>query len=145
MATCKVLWRKTHINGKEILPTSRTFGNHIRTGSSQPVGGINLINMSESCTYRWFLEKPRISEKLSDCLVFCCNILTVNSWPPYDCQPIVWMVCWWEKFRRQDLYALAEYWKQEYEYYNINLLGRRLTANLPNLIQTDIRIKCALI
>ena len=32
--------------------------------------------MSKRCPYRWFLVKPRIAEKLSDCLVFCCNILT---------------------------------------------------------------------
>ena len=31
--------------------------------------------MSKRCPYRWFLVKPRIAEKLSDCLVFCCNIL----------------------------------------------------------------------
>ena len=32
--------------------------------------------MSKRCPYRWFLVKPRIAEKLPDCLVFCCNILT---------------------------------------------------------------------
>ena len=122
-----------------------------------------------------------------------------DRWLSCNCQPIVWMVCWWKgiktwamfflaaytsiadaltncqmkriirwkEFRRQELYALAESWKQEYGCCNINLLGRRLTANLPirgkhrahdgqarcpswassvpNLIQTDIRIKCALI
>ena len=73
----------------------------------------------------------------------------------------------WKEFRRQELYALAKSWKQEYGCYNISLLGRRLTANLPNrgkhvahdgqarcptwastlpiLTQTDIRIKYALI
>ena len=34
--------------------------------------------MSKSCPYRWFLAKTRISEKLSDCLVFCRNILAIR-------------------------------------------------------------------
>ena len=49
-----------------------------------------------------------------------------------------------EEYWRQKLYELAESWKQEYGYYNINLLGRHLTEILPIKKQTDIRIKCAL-
>ena len=67
-----------------------------------------------------------------------------NSWLLGNCQPIVWMVCrWkencqmkriirWKEFRRQEMYALAESWNQGYGCYNISLLGRHLTANLPN-------------
>ena len=73
----------------------------------------------------------------------------------------------WKEFRRQELDELAKSCKQEYGCYNISLLGRRLTANLPNrgkhvahdgqaryptwassvpiLTQTDIRINYALI
>ena len=32
-----------------------------------------------SCPYRRFLVKARIAHKLSDCLVFCCNILTFRQ------------------------------------------------------------------
>ena len=35
-----------------------------------------LIDMSKSCKYRLILSKTKNCEKLSDCLVFCRNILT---------------------------------------------------------------------
>ena len=38
----------------------------------------------------------------------------------------------YEEFRLQELPALAEFRKQEYECYNMNLLGICLKANLPN-------------
>ena len=94
--------------------------------------------MSKSCPYRWFLVKTRISEKLSDCLVFCRNILTNKQLTTLrlsancldgllmkrelsdekNCQ--MKRIIRWKEFRRQEMYALAESWKQEYGYYNIN-------------------------
>ena len=67
-----------------------------------------------------------------------------DSWLLGDCQATVWMVCWWKEncqmreiikwkeSKRQELRALAESRKQKYGCYNINILGRCLTANLPN-------------
>ena len=37
----------------------------------------------------------------------------------------------WQEFRWQELHVLAEFRKQEYGYYNINLLGSRLAPFLP--------------
>ena len=37
----------------------------------------------------------------------------------------------WQEFRWQELHVLAESRKQEYGYYNINLLGSRLVHFLP--------------
>ena len=38
-----------------------------------------LIDMSKSCKYRLILSKTKNCEKLSDCLVFCRNILAVRQ------------------------------------------------------------------
>ena len=37
--------------------------------------------MSKNCTYRWFLVKTRIAQKLSDCLVFRCSLLINRQLP----------------------------------------------------------------
>ena len=103
-----------------------------------------LVDMSKSCPYRWFLVKREFLKNCQIVWFFVVIFWQSDSWLPGNCQPIVWMVCWWKEncqmkriirwkeFRRQELYALAKSWKQEYGCYNISLLGRRLTANLPN-------------
>ena len=96
-----------------------------------------LIDMSKSCQYRCFSVKTRISEKLSDHLVFCRNILTDRHLTIYqlsaNCLDDLLMkgIVRCKEFRRHELHALAESWKMEYGCYNINLLGIRLTAILP--------------
>ena len=87
--------------------TSASLQNHQPTGTShQPPDAnseiyttrwrnlFNLVDMSKRCPYRWFSVKPRIAEKLSDCLVFCIIFWQTDSCLSGDCQPIVWMVCW---------------------------------------------------
>ena len=44
---------------------------------------------------------------------------------------IRWQEFRWQEFRWQELHVLAESRKQEYGYYNINLLGSRLVHFLP--------------
>ena len=70
--------------------------------------------MSKSCQYRCFSVKTRISEKLSDCLVFCCNVLAIRQLTARqlsaNCLDGLLMkgIVRCEEFRRQESYALAE-------------------------------------
>ena len=101
-------------------------------------------NFRKNCQTIWFLV---------------VTFWQTDSWPPGDCQPIVWMVCWWKGryflrlytiasrirlrtvytgiadtltiVRCKELYALAEFREQEYGYYDINLLGICLTTIMP--------------
>ena len=101
-------------------------------------------NFRKNCQTIWFLA---------------VTFWQTDSWPPGDCQPIVWMVCWWKGryflrlytiasrirlrtvytgiadtltiVRCKELYALAEFREQEYGYYDINLLGICLTTIMP--------------
>ena len=90
--------------------------------------------MSKGCPYRWYFSKNQEFPK--NCQIiwfFDVTFWQTDSWPSANCQPIVWMVLLPKGIiRRQELHELAESRKQEYGCYNINLLGRRLTANLPN-------------
>ena len=92
-----------------------------------------VIDMSKSRQYRWFLVKTRISEKLSDCLVFRRNTLTYRQLAVWrlsgNCLDGLLMR---GIFRWEELHALAESWNQEYGCCNTDFLDRRLTAILPN-------------
>ena len=73
-----------------------------------------LIDMSKSCKYRLILSKTKNCEKLSDCLVFCRNILTNRQLAilrlSANCLDGLQMrgIVRWQEFRRQELHALAE-------------------------------------
>ena len=93
--------------------------------------------MNKQLFYHQNWRRTEKSSKLSDCLVFWCSALIYRQLAVRqlsgNCLDGLLMrgSIRWQEFRWQELHVLAESRKQEYGYYNINLLGSRLVHFLP--------------